>query len=199
MARMRAPERRRQLLEVSAKLFAKRGYRGTTTAELAHEAGITEPILYRHFDSKLDLFVTLVNEVGRLVIHAWREALDAAEDPHERLRKLLDANPASHARGKSIYRVIFQAMAALEDEPEIASAIRRHTTRLHAFVAGELEHLQSEGVIRDDEPPEMLAWLLVEAAIGYGMVAPLGGAKIAAMTGGGTIQRLLAELLGAGE
>ena len=67
MARMRAEDRRRQLLEVAADVFASRGYRGSTTAELAKAAGITEPILYRHFENKLDLFVTLVNtvEIGR--------------------------------------------------------------------------------------------------------------------------------------
>ena len=56
MARMRARDRRRQLLEVAADLFARYGYRGTTTARLAEHAGITEPILYRHFDNKQDLF-----------------------------------------------------------------------------------------------------------------------------------------------
>ena len=76
MARMRAPERRRQLLEVAARLFAERGYRGATTKQLADAAGITEPILYRHFEDKLDLFVTLIDEVGREVINAWRKALD---------------------------------------------------------------------------------------------------------------------------
>ena len=75
MPRMRSADRRRQLLEVAADRFARLGYRGTTTADLAKAAGITEPILYRHFDNKLDLFVTLVDEVGREVISGWQRAL----------------------------------------------------------------------------------------------------------------------------
>ena len=64
MPRLQAADRRRQLLEVAADLFAHRGFGGTTTAELAKGAGVTEPILYRHFANKLDLFITLIDQVG---------------------------------------------------------------------------------------------------------------------------------------
>ena len=80
MARLKAPERRRELLEVAARLFGERGYHGTTTADLAATAGVTEPILYRHFASKLDLFVSLVDEVGAEVLAAWRERLEACDE-----------------------------------------------------------------------------------------------------------------------
>ena len=196
MARMRAPQRRRQLLEHAARLFAQRGYRGTTTAELAQAAGITEPILYRHFASKLELFVTLIDEVGGEVIETWRSMLSEIDDPHQRLVRLLSANPATHDRGRGIYRVIFQAMTELDGEPAIAEAIRRHVVRLHAFVREELKALQEQKVVRSDEPAEALAWLLVDVAIGFGMVAPLEMPRHSGRAGQQAMQRLLRELLG---
>jgi len=195
MARMRAPERRRQLLEVAAKLFAERGYRGTTTAELAAEAGITEPILYRHFENKLDLFVTLVGEIGREVLDAWQEALDGTDNPKQRLHKLLAANPATHPRSSSVYRVIFQAMTELNGDPEIAKAIRRHVSKLHAFLKQEVTALQKARVVRSDEPAEGLAWLLVDIAVGYGMVAPLGPQRRSSSAGRRNLERLLQDIL----
>ena len=194
MPRMRAPQRRRQLLEVAANLFARMWYRGTTTAELAKAAGITEPILYRHFDNKLDLFVTLVDEVGREVINGWEEALRGVKDPAERLQILLAGNPAVHERGKSVYRVIFQAMTESEGDPEIASSIKEHFTRLHRFISNELTSLQKAGAIRKDEPAAGLAWLMMNVAVGYGMTSPLGlgkpsrGAKT-------SMERMLTDLL----
>lgn len=195
MARMRAPERRRQLLEVAARVFAQRGYRGATTAELAAEAGVTEPILYRHFESKLDLFVTLIDEVGNEVIATWQRTLEPLDDPRDRLQTLLEGNPATHARGKGVYRVIFQAMTELNGEGEIADAIHSHLSGLHAFLRGEVLALQEAGVVRSDEPPSALAALLINVAIGYGMVSPIGGNR--APFGGGRkkIQRLLEELI----
>jgi AcrR family transcriptional regulator len=198
MARMRAPERRRQLLEVAARLFAERGYRGTTTAELAAAAGVTEPILYRHFANKLDLFLTLIDEVGNEVIAAWQQALGKKAEPRQRLQTLLEANPATHARGRGVYRVIFQAMTELAGDPQIATAIRKHINKLHGFLEDELADLQRQKLVRSDEPASLLAWLLIHAAIGYGLVVPLGGQRQPAMTERKTIQRLIEELLTTG-
>jgi AcrR family transcriptional regulator len=191
---MRAPARRRQLLEVAAELFAQHGYRGTTTAKLAEAAGITEPILYRHFKNKHDLFVTLIDEVSRDVISAWQEALDGVAEPIERLRVLLAGNPATHTKGRGIYRVIFQAMSEVDSDPAIARPIRRHVTRLHSFIKDELDQLQIAGIVRNDEPAAALAWLLITVAVGYGMVSPLGVRGQAEVVSKVNMQRLLEDL-----
>jgi AcrR family transcriptional regulator len=196
---MRSADRRRQLLEVAADRFARLGYRGTTTADLAKAAGITEPILYRHFKNKLDLFVTLVDEVGREVISGWQNALDGIENPRARLDTLLANNPATHERGKNVYRVIFQAMTEVEGEPVVARALRKHFTKVHDFIKDELALLQRAGAVRKDESAADLAWLLINVAIGYGMTSPLGVGG-AAGTGGrkSGMERLLIDLVTVG-
>src|SRR3954451_18943003 len=56
-----APEARRELIEgAAARLFASRGYAGTTLDQVAGEAGVTKPIVYRHFASKKDLYLALL-------------------------------------------------------------------------------------------------------------------------------------------
>ena len=67
MTRLPAAERREQLLDTAVTLFAKRGYAGATTAELAKAAGVTEPIIYRHFASKKDLFIAVIDRTGELI------------------------------------------------------------------------------------------------------------------------------------
>ena len=195
--RMKAEDRRRQLLEVAAEVFAQRGYRGATTAELANAAGITEPILYRHFDNKLNLFTTLIDEVGSAVIDAWKQALAACKTPTQRFDALIAGNPATHARGRGVYRVIFQAMTEAEGEPEINDAIRSHLERLHRFLTRELADLQKAGMIRDDEPAASQAWLMMHLAIGYGMVSPLGVAGHTKHASARQVHDLLLEHLGA--
>jgi len=195
MARMQAADRRRQILEVSAELFGLHGYRGTTTALLASKAGITEPILYRHFHNKLDLFVTLIDEIGKEVITSWKSALKDVEDPIERLRVLLAGNPATHKRGRGIYRVIFQAMSEVDSDPGIAKALRQHISKLHRFVRDELQQLQNKKVIRQDETASELAWLLIDMAIGFGMRAPLKMSARGSSTQTYDIQKLIIELI----
>ena len=52
--------------------------------------------------------------------------------------------------------------------------LRRHLSRLHEFIREELASLQQAGALRDDESAASLAWLLINVAIGYGMIMPLG-------------------------
>lgn len=195
MARMRSADRRRQLLQVAADLFAERGYRGTTTADLARKAGITEPILYRHFDDKRDLFITLVDEVGREVIAGWQDVLKGVDEPLKRLELLLANNPATIEKGQGVYRVIFQAMTEIEGDKGIAKAIRKHLSKLHDFIAEELADLQKAEAVRKDEPAADLAWLLINVAVGYGMTSPMGIGG--AVTGGrkSVMERLLTDLV----
>lgn len=166
MARMRAKDRRRQLLKIAADLFARRGYRGATTAELARLAGITEPILYRHFEHKLDLFVSVIDDAGEQIISSWRNGLEGLDNPQSRLSALLAGNPATGRPGRGSYRVILCAMAEARHNPAIGAAVRTHLTAMHAFLAAEIVQLQTTGAVRRDQAPQALARLLISVLIG---------------------------------
>src|SRR5262249_59033947 len=60
--RLTAGERRAALIDAGLRVFACGSYSGATTAEIAREAGVTEPILYRHFASKRDLYFACLDE-----------------------------------------------------------------------------------------------------------------------------------------
>ncbi len=193
--RLKAAERRRQLLEVAADVFAKRGYHGATTAELARAAGVTEPILYRHFRNKLDLFVTLIEEVGQEVLAAWRRNLDGIECPHRRLEALLIGNPATHDRGQAVYRVFFQSMTNSSVDRRIRSALRLHIASLKRFLEEEIESLQRQGAVRRDVRARDLALAMIDIAVGFGMVAPLRVSSRSLARGKSAMQNLLHELI----
>ena len=60
--RLSAEARRQAVLDTACGVFAASSYRGATTAQIAREAGISEPILYRHFGSKRDLYLACLDE-----------------------------------------------------------------------------------------------------------------------------------------
>lgn len=61
---MSGEDRRRQLLEVAIDLFSKKGFGGTTTREIAAAAGVTEAIIFRHFATKQDLYMAILEYRG---------------------------------------------------------------------------------------------------------------------------------------
>ncbi len=172
-SRMKATDRRRQLLEASVKCFADHGYQGTTTARLAKAAGISEPVLYQHFASKHDLFVAMLEQVGKEVLREWRKAIAPLKMPLDQLRALLRLNPAiADPRGKQWYRVIFAAQVEF-NEPEIQAALRTHYQQYAKFLTKVIHSAQRANQVRRDVSAVGLAWQLIHAGIGFALISPL--------------------------
>jgi AcrR family transcriptional regulator len=172
MSRLPAVKRRQQLLDTAAVLFAERGYSGATTSELARAAGVTEPIIYRHFSSKKDLFIALIDRTGEETLRLWQQQLHSAHDPADRLRRLIGANPMVSNRGQGVYRVVVQAMTEIVDE-EIREALTRHIVALHDFMRQEVVRAQESGFVSKRFSPDITAWMLLHLGLGYGILAPL--------------------------
>ncbi len=172
MSRLPAAKRREQLLDVAAELFSVRGYAGATTAQIAKEAGITEPIIYRHFKSKRDLFVALIERTGRQTLEQWERDLEGVDDPGARLAKIINENPMVSQGGRKGYRVLLQSISEVED-PLIHKAVADHMTRLHAFIVREIERAQEAHKVTNRFSAAVIAWVLVNVGMGYGVLSAM--------------------------
>ena len=76
--RLPAGERREQILDVAVQVFARNGFHGTSMNDVADAAGVTKPVLYQHFDSKQELYLALIDDVGRKMISAIQKATAGA-------------------------------------------------------------------------------------------------------------------------
>jgi AcrR family transcriptional regulator len=172
MSRLTGKERREQLLDVAEKAFARHGYARATTAELAKAAGVTEPIIYRHFDSKRALFIALIQRTAQRTLGYWEQQLASAADPAQRLRRLIGENPMVSEQAREAYRVFLQAITEVEDD-EIRKAVHDHIANLHAFLVREIVRAQTEHKVASRFTPELIAWLLIDVGLGYGLLSAL--------------------------
>ena len=76
---MAAPERRALIERCATEVFAEHGYRGASMSEIARRAGVTVPVLYDHFDSKLELHRRLLERTRNELLEVWREHLGGSE------------------------------------------------------------------------------------------------------------------------
>ena len=67
--KLRAADRRRQIIEVAMALFSAKGFEGTTTREISRAAGVSEAIIFRHFATKEDLYAAIID----FIIQGHRE------------------------------------------------------------------------------------------------------------------------------
>jgi AcrR family transcriptional regulator len=85
-------EARREVIERAAlDVFAERGYHGASMEEISRRAGVTPPVLYDHFDSKLALHRRLLERTRDELLEMWRTSLAGDEPPSERIPRALDA------------------------------------------------------------------------------------------------------------
>lgn len=83
---------RTRIEDAAARLFAERGFAGTTIGEIAAEAGLSKPMLYRHFDSKQELHLALLERHrDELAAAPIRELLHGEGDLNARLEAMYDA------------------------------------------------------------------------------------------------------------
>jgi AcrR family transcriptional regulator len=85
--------KREELTRIAARLFAERGYQGTSLADLAAALGVQKPSLYHHIESKEDLLWDVAQE-GAAAFHAALDAVPARDRPAERIREALRAHLA---------------------------------------------------------------------------------------------------------
>lgn len=90
--RLPREQRRGELLEVARRVFGRKGFRSTEVNEVAREAGVTRPILYRHFPGgKADVFMEVLNSHLEDLMGSVRSAMAMSSAPRERLRLGIDA------------------------------------------------------------------------------------------------------------
>jgi AcrR family transcriptional regulator len=89
--RMKAADRRAQLLEVARRVFGTSWFHAVSMEAVAKEAGVTKPILYDHFSSKKDLYLALIDADLAVLHDNVRQALDSPIGNRERIRASFEA------------------------------------------------------------------------------------------------------------
>jgi AcrR family transcriptional regulator len=88
---MSAEARREVIEQAAAQVFAERGYHGASIDEIARRSGVSAPVVYDHFDSKIDLHRRLLERTRDELLAMWQEQLGGDEPADVRIPRALDA------------------------------------------------------------------------------------------------------------
>jgi AcrR family transcriptional regulator len=131
--RRSAEERRREIVEIGISHFAQHGYNGASTDQIAREAGISQPYLFRLFGTKRELFLAC-HEVGNARI-AESFAAAAREVPQEERFAAMGRAYNELLADRTALLFQMQSYAACAD-PEIQAVVRERYAALVRQVAG---------------------------------------------------------------
>jgi TetR/AcrR family transcriptional regulator, cholesterol catabolism regulator len=126
--------RRSELVRQAARLFAEKGYHGTSTGDLAEAMGVQKGSLYAHISSKADLLWEVAHE-GAEAFHAALDAIPEGVSPTERIRLALRAHLRVVAEQLDVATVFVREWRYLEGDRlnEFVGERRRYEERFRAL------------------------------------------------------------------
>ena len=186
-------ERKQQLLDAAARLFAEQGYAATRVVDIVDAAGVAKGLFYWYFDNKEALFRELATEIRRRLRRQQAAAMDPAAPA---LTRLLQATVAS---------VRFMAENApffslLEVEGRSVSDVLRQGTEQHLHdVAQIIVEGQADGTVTTDDPADLLALAAVGTVGQFSHFHRTGRLDLSLDELSGYVARLVARMLTADE
>ncbi|WP_321473219.1 TetR/AcrR family transcriptional regulator [uncultured Paludibaculum sp.] len=169
--RLKSGERRAAIIRTAVETFAQRGFRGTTTRELASAVGVSEPVLYQHFATKRELYTAIVD-------HMVAEASQTFDLSVRKVNGEQDDVGLLQALGEMILgwylddpaQIRLLLFSGLEGHELAELWHERATTQFKAFIASYMERRIRQGAFRGFDP-QTLAFAFVGPIAHYGLVS----------------------------
>ncbi len=158
--RLTGAERRDQILACARYVFAQEGYDGARTAEIAERAGVSERLMYKHFEGKRELFIAVTADTAALVAQGYRQVADQAPDLETAIRELYDGRLGpGRFRGRT-HGVFFARVHGPFDDPDLDGSISAAYRTLADAATYFFKRMRDRGLVRPDIDPEVVAWNL---------------------------------------
>ena len=149
-------ERKQQLLDQAAELFAERGYAETRVIDIVRAAGVAKGLFYWYFENKEAVFEELVQQTRLTMRQQQQQAIDPTANPLLRIRQGTESSIRFMGQHRRLY-----SLTDLESMGPKLTRLLRAGSDVHARdTAQHVEAGIAQGMIRDDDPL-MLAWGVV--------------------------------------
>lgn len=155
---MPADLRREQILQTAVNLFSQRGFKGTTTKEIAKAAGVSEAIIFRHFATKDELYGAILHSKScqdGLHRFPWEgnEVLQTAirdRDDYAVFYNIALQAMNNHQNDEGFMRLLFYS--ALEEHQLADRFFGEFVSQVYGFIGEYISDRQKEGAMREVEP-----------------------------------------------
>lgn len=144
------PER---LVAVATRLFAERGYEGTSVQEIVAAAGVTKGAMYHYYAAKDDLLYAIYHRLLAVQTERLERIADGSGTAEERLRAAAVDVIETSAGHLDELTVFFRSMHLLPDEKR--KAVRAERRRYHERFRALVEEGRRDGTFRPDVPPDL--------------------------------------------
>ena len=159
--RLPRDQRRIQLLDAASEVFSSKGYHAAAMDDIADAAGVSKPVLYQHFPSKLDLYLALLDQSCDRLVDVVGEALASTDNNADRVIATVAAFYEFISSTGGEFRFVFESDLTGE------GAVQRRLSRVN----DEISDAIAEVIAGDTSLPPQQAKLLAVSLVGIAQVS----------------------------
>lgn len=148
---------RDRILDVARRCFAELGYESTTNKYLSGRAGITTGAIYHYFESKLDIYAAVHDDVQDRVYRRFEEAVDGVDSFRGQLDAVFETAHDLNTEDPSLAMFLGAARTDKSRHPEIAEALDSFDDRRDGFYRRIVERGVANGEIAQGNEALVLA------------------------------------------
>lgn len=189
---MSKDDRRVQLMDAAARLFAKSSYDQVTTAELAKSAGVTEPVIYQHFKTKLDLYVAVLRRAREMTLEHYAALEARVPTPLLKLIAVIRAHGEIMRDNEPYFRLHLRALATSE-MPRVKQVLRENYLSYNKYFTDLISRAQKQGEVHKAVDAEETAWFIMSQGVMMNLCNQLG---LTELQDKGYVDRMLEDALG---
>lgn len=171
--RLPAEERRAQILEAAVPVFARLGYSGTGTADIAAAAGIGEPTIYRYFANKRELYMAAIRQGAAGIRENWDRIAGEAPDAMTALQHIGVWYYAQMQQRPELLQLRSRSFIEAPDA-EVMGVVREEYRDVLRFVESLFERAKGEGAIAATADVRMMTWLFMSVGALLDVAQTLG-------------------------
>lgn len=153
-------DRQLQIINAAIKLMGEGGIQMLTTKNLALEVAVTEPALYRHFSSKADLILQVLEYLKSRIIYRLTCIVDSDNTPVEKLRELVTRQFQAFVSRPEIV-VVLLSEGLYQNDKELSSIVFSIMQESSSFYLQIIKDGQESGDFRSDVPAERIAFMIM--------------------------------------
>ncbi len=159
-SRLSGIQRRDQILACARYVFARAGYDGARTAEIAERAGVSERLLYKHFVGKRELFIAVTKDTARRVVDGYRTLADDAPDLESAIHELYYGRLGPGQFRSRTQGLFFARSHGPFEDPDLDAAVGAAYRSLATAATQFFRRMVERGLAREDLDAEAAAWIL---------------------------------------
>ncbi|MBW2605292.1 MAG: TetR/AcrR family transcriptional regulator [Deltaproteobacteria bacterium] len=155
-------KRQKDIIDVSIKIIAKKGIQHLTIKNISKSLGISEPAIYRHFESKLDILLAILLNFKIKMRNSIDHIQALGKSPVEQIEVMLFSHFKEFVNNPALAAVIFSE-EIFQNDKRLAREVKSIMKLSQDFITSLIQEGQQSHMIRDDIPQEQLSLIILGA------------------------------------